>query len=321
MKSIFKYIAVLATTAGLCGALARPAGAEPEMVIQPDIQPGIWDTAEGPDHITEPLDQQRAQPQGPDRATIAFTDPERPGSLEMDLVLGSITIKGTNRKDIAIEAHPVGDESPRRRNDEPVPPGLRRLTQSGDFSVEEEKNVVSIDVDSPVRSFDFVIEVPVRTNLHLETVKGWILVEGVDGDLEVDSVNGAVTLTNVGGSVVAHSVNGKLLATVMRIAPQKPMAFTSMNGSVDVTLPAAVKANLKLRSDQGDVYTDFDLQARGSASGSAASSAAASGDTGRRRNVRQQIDVDKAIYGSVNGGGPDFEMRTFNGNVYVRKGK
>jgi hypothetical protein len=33
------------------------------------------------------------------------------------------------------------------------------------------------------------------------------------------------------------------------------------------------------------------------------------------------VAIDKAIYGSINGGGPDFEMRTFNGNVYVRKGK
>ena len=36
---------------------------------------------------------------------------------------------------------------------------------------------------------------------------------------------------------------------------------------------------------------------------------------------RQRIEINNAIYGSINGGGPDFEMRTFNGNVYVRKGK
>jgi hypothetical protein len=74
-----------------------------------------------------------------------------------------------------------------------------------------------------------------------------------------------------------------------------------------------VKANLKLRSDQGDVFTDFDLQLRPADPSSAPNT--------RRQNGRQRIDVDKAIYGSVNGGGPDFEMRTFNGNVYVRKGK
>jgi DUF4097 and DUF4098 domain-containing protein YvlB len=133
----------------------------------------------------------------------------------------------------------------------------------------------------------------------------------VDGDIEIDSVNGSVTLTNVAGSVVAHSVNGKLLATVTRSDPQKPMAFTSMNGSVDVTLPQTVKANLKLRSDQGDVYTDFELQLQPEPQGGSV----------RRNGNRTRVDVDHAIYGSVNGGGPDFEIRTFNGNVYVRKGK
>jgi hypothetical protein len=37
-------------------------------------------------------------------------------------------------------------------------------------------------------------------------------------------------------------VNGKLGATIVRAAPQQPMTFTSLNGSVDVTLPANVKA-------------------------------------------------------------------------------
>lgn len=283
MRNIARYVAV----AGLYGALAGPVAA-----------------------------QQQPQSQGQDRVSIAFSDPNRPGSLDMDLVMGSITVRGTNRKDVLIDAQPRGGNGARqRRNDaEPPAPGLRRLTQGGAFSVEEEKNVVKVDIDVPTRSFDFVIEVPVRTNLHLETVMGTILVEGVDGDLEIDSVNGPVTLTNVAGSVVAHSVNGKLLATITRATAQKPMAFTSLNGAVDVTLPASLKANLKLRSDRGDVFTDFDLQLRPGGS-------PASVDDQRPRGGRYRVEVDKAIYGSVNGGGPDFEMRTFNGNVYVRKGK
>ena len=31
--------------------------------------------------------------------------------------------------------------------------------------------------------------------------------------------------------------------------------------------------------------------------------------------------VNNAIYGSVNGGGPDVELRTFNGSIYLRKGR
>jgi len=96
------------------------------------------------------------------------------------------------------------------------------------------------------------------------------------------------------------------------------MAFTSLNGSVDVTLPATVKANLKLRSDQGDVYTDFDLQVRQDSSNPNPNPRV---DTSRNGRARAVVEIDNAIYGSINGGGPDFEMRTFNGNVYVRKAK
>jgi DUF4097 and DUF4098 domain-containing protein YvlB len=284
----------------------------------------------------QPTDQRQGAepPSSPDataqRLTIPLSDPARPGSVELDIVMGSITVKGTSRRDVLIEARSTSNgRPPRRRAPDEPPPGLRRLTQNTPFSVEEEKNTVSIDVDFPIRSIDFTIEVPVHTNLDLETVMGSVSVEGVEGELEIESVNGAVTLTNVGGSVVAHTVNGKLVATLTRAAPQQPMAFTSLNGSVDVTLPAAVKANLKLRSDQGDVYTDFDLQPRADSSNSNPNPNPRVGIDRQRVDIdrqradirRRRVDIDNAIYGSINGGGPDFEMRTFNGNVYVRKGK
>ena len=80
-----------------------------------------------------------------------------------------------------------------------------------------------------------------------------------------------------------------------------------------MTLPAATKANLKLRSDNGNVYTDFDLALKPPAQAAARESQGGQG--------RYRITVNKSIYGSINGGGPDIELRTFNSNVYVRRGK
>ena len=278
--------------------------------------------------LAAPLAAQQPDAQ-PQRVTIPLSNPDRPGSLQIDIVMGSITVKSTNRRDMVIEARGgsvVGRQRNRRAQDEPPPPGLRRLTQNAPFTVEEDRNEVSVEVDAPTRSIDFTIEVPLRTNLDVETVMGSVTVEGVEGELEIESVNGAVTLTNVGGSVVAHTVNGKLLATIARATAQQPMAFTSLNGSVDVTLPANVKANLKLRSDQGDVYTDFDLQQVRQDAANPNPNPNPNVDIDRNRgrrdvNRQRRVEIDNAIYGSINGGGPDFEMRTFNGNVYVRKGK
>ena len=290
-------------------SFAACAAAQPSDLRQPEPPP-------------PPPQLPQAGDNGAQRLTMPFSDPAKPGTVEVSLVNGSLTIKGSNRKDVEIEGRATsGRPAPRRRApDEPPPPGLRRLTQNSAFSVEEDRNTISIDANSALRGMDFTIEVPLRTNLELETVMGSVTVEGVEGELEVEAVNGAVTLTNVGGSVVAHSVNGKVTATVARATPQKPMAFTSLNGSVDVTLPATVKANLKLRSDQGDVYTDFDLQLRQDSSNQNPNPSPRV-DVSRNGRARAVVEIDNAIYGSINGGGPDFEMRTFNGNVYVRKGK
>jgi len=189
---------------------------------------------------------------------------------------------------------------------------MRRLTQPGGFGVEERDNEMSVSSGFNRDEINLEIEVPMRTKLRVSTVDGGITVDSVDSEIEINTVDGEITLTNVGGSVVAHAVDGNIAATVARVASQAPMAFTSLNGNIDVTLPAAVKANLRLRSDQGDVFTDFDVQV----------TASASANRTQQRNGRAlRIDVNRSIYGTVNGGGPDFELRTFDGNIYVRKGK
>jgi len=255
--------------------------------------------------------QQTVQPTT-DRVTVPFSDPERPGTLRVNLLDGTVTIKGSNRRDVLFIANSQqARQALRRRQQAEPPPGMRRLTQPGGFGVEERDNEMSVS-SGVSREINLEIEVPTRTKLKVSTVDGGITVDGVDNEMEINTVDGGITLTNVGGSVVAHAVDGKIAATVTRVAPQAPMAFTSLNGDIDVTLPAAVKANLRLRSDQGDVFTDFDVQV----------TASASANRTQQRNGRGlRIDVNRSINGTVNGGGPDFELRTFDGNIYVRKGK
>jgi hypothetical protein len=254
--------------------------------------------------------QQAAQP-ATDRMTVPFSDPERPGTLKVNLLDGTVTIKGSNRRDVLfVASSQQAREALRRRQQPEPPPGMRRLTQRGGFGVEERDNEMSVSSGFN-REINLEIEVPMRTKLRVSIVDGGITVEGVDSEMEINAVDGAITLTNVGGSVVAHAVDGNIVATVARAAPQAPMAFTSLNGDIDVTLPAAVKANLRLRSDQGDVFTDFDVQVI----------AGASANRTQRNGRGVRIDVNRSIYGTVNGGGPDFELRTFEGNIYVRKGK
>jgi hypothetical protein len=241
-----------------------------------------------------------------------LSDPTRAGEVRVSLIFGSIVVRGKDVKDVTVVVRSRQDGA--NPSDPPEAAGLHRLPQQPSLTIEEQDNIVSISPQgAPTRPVDLSIEVPVRTRLKLSTVnEGDIGVQGVDSDLEIGNVNGSITLTGVGGSVLAHTVNGKITARLVRVTPQKAMSFTSLNGSVDVTFPPSIGANLKLRTDKGSVFTDFDLRMLPQPS-------AVVEDT-RQSGGRYRIEVNHVVYGAVNGGGPDIELRTFNGNIYVRKG-
>jgi hypothetical protein len=271
---------------------------------------------------------------------VPLSDPSRPAVLTVSAFGGDIVVRGTNRRDVMVRSSDARRTARGRRQSEPPPPGLRRLTPDGGFSVEERNNEVSIEAptcgpplisDAPypgtsfvprvlkgvpcdlnLVSVDFEIEVPLRTNVRLSSVNGDIEVGSVEGVLEVNSVNGELTLTSVAGSIVAHTVNGDVTAVLTRADAEAPMAFTTLNGEVDVTLPPTIKANLKLRTDNGDIFTDFDIPA--------VSTRPAPRGT-RQGDGRFRFEVERAILATLNGGGPDIELRSFNGRVYLRRGK
>jgi hypothetical protein len=250
-----------------------------------------------------------------DRVTVPLSDPSRPALIDVSLVHGSITVRGANRKDVLVVARPETDRPSRRSN--PDATGLRRIPQTAGFRISEEGNRVKIGSESPNRSITFEIEAPSRSNLKLSTVNGGeILVENIDGELDLTNTNGGITMNNVAGSVNAGTTNGSVRATMSRVTAERTMAFTSLNGTVDVTLPPATRANLRMRSDNGDVYSDFDVQLAPSAPLIQENS-----QESRSRNGRYRISRNRSIVGAINGGGPEFELRTFNSNVYVRRGK
>jgi hypothetical protein len=285
---------------------------------------------------------QTPAPNGSNPITVPFSEPSRPGTVKVNVMSGSIVVKVGTGRDVIISTSQSerdrDDDRERERDrerdrsrgrqdsDDPSTAGLRRLSQPGGLKVEEENNVISVSSQALLGRGTLTLLVPVATNLELRSVNGGqVAVDGVTGSIDVNNVNGSIRLTNIGGPVTAHATNGQVVATLKQVAAGKPMSFTSFNGNVDVTLPGSAKANLKLRSDRGDVYTDFDVQP--TQPPARAQSDARSDDRGRARSddpkdkAKYRLDMDRSIYGAVNGGGPDFELRTFNGNIYLRKAR
>ena len=244
---------------------------------------------------------------GADRVSVTLSDPARPALVKAGLIDGGITVKAYEGKEVIVEARARNHESARQES------GPKRISiATTGLTVVEENNQVNINTESFARAIDLSISVPVHTSLHLRAVNdGDIVVTGVDGEMDIDNVNGSVTLNNIAGSAVAHALNGRLLVTFTRIN-QKPMAFSSLNGDIDVTFPADLKANVSLRSDRGDVFSDFDVQMQ-------ASSAQPIVEDSRGHGGKYRVKIDKTVRGSINGGGPELQFTNFNGQIYIRK--
>jgi hypothetical protein len=189
-------------------------------------------------------------------STIAFSNPDKPGTLKILLARGDLQVEAASQTDVTVHS-----DSKTPRKQAPRKNGLRVLTASSSFALTEKNNVVTLDAISdgwPATETDFRVIVPLSTTVVVQnSFGGTITVKGVDGDVEVNSMHGAVTLEKIGGGALVSAMNGEVTANMRRLT-DKPLSFTSMNGEVVVRVPADAKANVRMRTQNGSILTDFD---------------------------------------------------------------
>jgi hypothetical protein len=248
-----------------------------------------------------------------ERVVVPARNTTHPRKVDVNLMGGSITVKSYAGKEVIVEARGSSGrpERDRDRENDKASEGLRRLDlPARGLSVEEENNVVTVRMQRAQRG-ELMISVPPDTSLKLNTMHGEINVAGVKGELDISSMNGQITLTNVSGSVLANTMNGTMKVSMDAVDANKPLSFSSMNGTIDVTLPADFKGNVKLRTDHGEVYSDFYFKLSGGAITQKNDSS----------EGKFKVTMDRTISGTINGGGTEATFKTYNGTIYLRKKK
>lgn len=249
------------------------------------------------------------QSPSPDRVSVPLRDPSRPGTVKVS-VSGGIEVKGYDGKEVIVEARARSEKSQRKTGEKTE--GLKRIEAGATgLSVEEANNTVTVGAGSPNHRIDVTIQVPLMTSLTLRCGHGDIVVENVEGEIEASALTGTVILTNVAGVVVADSKNGKVLVRLRKVTPEKPMAFSTLNGDIDVTLPAETRANVKLEVQQGQIESDFDV---------VLAPRKPTVEDRRKGDGKYRALFERGVAGSINGGGAEMLLKAVKGNVYLRKG-
>jgi DUF4097 and DUF4098 domain-containing protein YvlB len=240
---------------------------------------------------------------------VPLADANRPVTLSIHLLHGSIIVRGYSGHEVLVDANGTSSGQPETTRD-----GLHRIGGNGsDISIESENNKVSVS-SRGMRRTELTVQTPVNTSLNVKTLNGGeITIEGVSGEIEAQNLNGQVTVRNVSGSVVAHSLNGAVTVSMTSVKSGSPMSFSSLNGTIDVTLPPNVAADFSMKTNRGEIYSDFDVKLK-----PAAKPVVEEADS---KKGKYKVKTEGAVVGSVNGGGPEIKFTTLNGNIYIRKAK
>lgn len=254
------------------------------------------------------------QPAG-DRVNVSFSDPSKPGVVTAYVNAGSITIKGYSGKEVVIEAN-LKDRTSRASGRDRIPDkakGMKRITANlTGLVVEEENNEMKIYVAGHDNEVDLNIQVPFQTSLKVASHEGGpVIVEKVTGEIEATCSDGDLTLKNISGSVVANAYDGELVVSFDQIDPGKPMSFSSYDGDVDVTFPSTVKATVMIKASEGEIFSDFEIDLKTAPKQQVKDE--------RRAGGKYRISFGEYVTGAINGGGPEFQFVTYDGNVYLRK--
>jgi hypothetical protein len=245
---------------------------------------------------------------------VTLTYPAKPGLLEVNLIRGSVHVVGYAGKEVIVDAVSKTLQERESESRDEAAKGMKRINSAGnlDLTIEEENNNVQISYRPTLNPLNLTIKVPEHFSLKIGTVNdGDITVDNVNGELEISNVNGAILLNTVSGSAVANTVNGQLKANFKTINQGAPMAFSTLNGNVDVTFPATAKFDLKLKSDRGEIYSDFDMDVVKSQPQTTRST----------KDGLHKVSISGWVQGKVNGGGKEVMMKNMNGNIYIRKAK
>jgi hypothetical protein len=239
-----------------------------------------------------------------EQLVINLTRASLPGQLTFENPKGSIKVTGYDGEVILVTG------TLRFRDAEkPVNNGMRRIDQNAlDISAEVNGNNITLQCGTIGKTVDFDIKVPRNFSLKLKSLdNGSVAIVNINGEIEVENTNGDISLENISGSAVLSSVYGKISAVFREVNPNSPMMFTSFEGDITITFPETVNARLKMKSEKGEILSEFDIKPV------------------KRQSVVTSIEntriysLEDWAFGSINTGGPEYIIKNYNGDIYLRK--
>lgn len=139
---------------------------------------------------------------------------------------------------------------------------------------------------------DFTVRVPARVRFIGRTVNGGVEAESLASFVEAETVNGSIRIMTAGYAQAA-TVNGSIAASLGRADWRGPVEFRTVNGRIDLDLPATTSATVEAETVNGEISSEFPLTVQGRFG-------------------------PKRVRGTIGNGGRELRLATVNGSIRLR---
>lgn len=251
--------------------------------------------------------------------SLSFSGPAAPRTVRIDNVSGDVRVTGYDGATVEISAARLA----RAESQERLQKGLEEVQ----LKISERDNTIEAYVDGPFRChcegrnginyrgrnyygyevrYDFDVRVPRAAKVWIRNVNsGEVSVTGIGGGYDVENINGGITMRDVAGSGRVYALNGGLHVT-FRDNPRESSYFGSLNGVVEAAFRPGLSADIRFKTFNGAVYTDFPVTYLPTEAGKA-----------ERRDGKYVYKSNAFTAVRVGSGGPELKFDAFNGNIRI----
>jgi DUF4097 and DUF4098 domain-containing protein YvlB len=211
------------------------------------------------------------------------------GRVSLENINGSVTITGWERNEVQIDA--VKKARDQQRLDE----ATIEVDASSDSVRIKTKYPEHRNNNNPA-TVTYELHVPRQARLdHLDLVNGSLTVSQVSGEINGELVNGKTDIRDLSGRLNISAVNGTITASFRTLDNVKEIRLKSVNGAINLGLPASPNAEVSVSTVNGGITTDYPLQVKGKFMG-------------------HHLD------GTLGSGGTQIEISNVNGSVRIGPG-
>lgn len=180
--------------------------------------------------------------------------------------------------------------------------GLEDNTGLG-LNMEKQGDATVLSQISRNSDAEYIIQVPKGVTIvyeHSTPYGHTVVFKNITGEIEVKTNHSGVRLENVTGPMSITTVHGDIEGNFSIVNQANPISIVSSHGDIDIAIPENTKANLKVSTSWGEIYSDLNIKIE------------RDGETMKRYNANK-------VVGTLNGGGVSFEVKSSHGSIFLRK--